>query len=198
MAWHGMAYHTIPWCTFTDLYHTIPYHTIPYHVQISHLMPVYLAVSTTAAYAPATTQGPKQVSRASTGRNYLFLRRADFSSDMADGKASLDPLRSVQFSSVHERPSRGFLWCAFTDLYHTIPYAHRQQQNAAGMVWLLGGRRREPPWGRGTGFTGSLVVYVYVLVPPFSSVLVVIYLPSVSSVSGGIYVFRFDISVIGK
>ena len=116
-----MAYHTIPWCTFTDLYHTIPYHTIPYHVQISHLMSVYLAMSTTAAYASATTQGPKQASRASTGRNYLFLRRADFSSDMADGKAPLDPLRSVQFSSVHERPSRGFLWCAFTDLYHTIP-----------------------------------------------------------------------------
>ena len=38
------------------------------HVQISHLMPVYLAVMTTAAYAAATTQGPTQASRA-TGTN---------------------------------------------------------------------------------------------------------------------------------
>ena len=38
-----------------------------WHVQISHLMLVYLVESTTAVYAAATTQGPKQASRASTG-----------------------------------------------------------------------------------------------------------------------------------
>ena len=67
------------WCTFTDLYHTMSCHapcpmhthlipdtipcasTMPYHVQINlstipYLMPVCLAVSTTAAHAAATTQ----------------------------------------------------------------------------------------------------------------------------------------------
>ena len=39
-----------------------------WHVQISHLMPVYLAKWMTAAYTPATTQGPTPVSSASTGR----------------------------------------------------------------------------------------------------------------------------------
>ena len=36
--------------------------------------------------------------------------------------ALLDPLRSVQFSPIGEDPAAHGHWCAFTDLYHTIPY----------------------------------------------------------------------------
>ena len=44
-------------------------------VVCKNLMLVYLAESTTAMYAAATTQGPKQVSHASTGRRTKTILR---------------------------------------------------------------------------------------------------------------------------
>ena len=60
---------------------------------------------------------------------------------------------SVQFSWMLVGIWLGLYWVLFSFFDHYV-------QSSAG---LLGGRRRE--WG--LGFTGSLVVFVYVLVPPF-------------------------------
>ena len=86
--WWGMGDHTIQvqstlvggWqiIPLVGGWEIIPYQTRPLapkhpidctanHTQASLYGMVYLATSTTAAYAPATTQGPKQASRASTG-----------------------------------------------------------------------------------------------------------------------------------